>query len=132
MAEGLPHVYLSHTKAKPYSLSIEEKTRTLQSLREQYERGELEEQDYKEQEKRLEDEINELIALDDAIFEAKQIVLRELGRRGKAEVGRLKREIKDKPVLDEAIAELMEEGLLRPSGPEKYSYNYSGFNKSVA
>ena len=132
MVEERRHVYLSQVKAKQYSLKIEEKTRTLQSLREQYRRGELEEQNYDEQEKSLEAEISELTALDEAVFEAKQILLRELGRRGKVEVSRLRREIRDKQILDEAIAELIEEGLLRPSGAERYGYNYSGFNRSVA
>ncbi len=132
IVEERRHVHLSQVKAKPYTLKVEEKTRTLQTLREQYWRGELEEQNYKEQEKSLEAEISEMTALDEAVFEAKQVVLRELGRRGKVEVSRLMRETRDKAVLDEAIAELMEEGLLRPSGAERYSYNYSGFNKSVA
>ncbi len=131
LAERRRHAYLANAKARPYSLRIEEKTLALQSLREKYSRSELEEQNFVEQEKSLEAEIAELSMLDEAVFEAKQTILRELGRKGKVEIGKLVKGIENKEVLDEAIAELMEEDLLRPSGAGRYIFNHSGLDRSI-
>jgi hypothetical protein len=122
---------LIHTKAQHLSLQVENTTRALGVLREKHEKGEMEEQEYQEEKKKLEDEISELSALDDAVFEAKQTVLKELGRRGKIQVSRLQKTMKNKLVLEEAIAELVEEGLLRRTGSDEYRYDYSGGNKSM-
>jgi len=122
---------LTHIKAQQFSLEVENRTRALGVLREKYENGEMEEQEYQEEREKLEDEISELSALDDAVFEAKQTVLKELGRRGKIQVSRLQKTMKNKLVLEEAVAELVEEGLLRRTGSDEYRYDYSGRNKSM-
>jgi hypothetical protein len=117
---------LSHAKTQHYGQKAEEKTRELEALCEKYEKCELDEEEYLVRKKELQDGIIELAMLDDAVFEAKQTILRELGRKSRIRLSRLREIIKNSVVLEEAIAELVEEGLLQQSSPDEYRYDYSG------
>jgi len=121
-----PAPHLGYAKTQHYGQKAEEKTRELEALCEKYKKRELNEEEYLVRKKELQDEIIELATLDDAVFEAKQTILRELARKTRIRPSRLRETIKNNVVLEEAIAELVEEGLLQQSSPDEYRYNYSG------
>lgn len=106
---------------------VEEKETKLRELIEKYRRGEIRETEYSTQRRKIEEEISEFTKLDTAVFEAKQSILKELARSSKVSMRCLLKTIGNPTILEEAIAELLEEGLLKQTGPDEYRYNYSNF-----
>ncbi|MEM2094427.1 MAG: hypothetical protein QXI32_03925 [Candidatus Bathyarchaeia archaeon] len=117
----------TNSRAKHYSQMVEEKETKLRELIEKYRRGEIRETEYSTQRRKIEEEISEFTKLDTAVFEAKQRILKELARNSRVSMRCLLKTIGNPTILEEAIAELLEEGLLKQTGPDEYRYNYSNF-----
>jgi len=107
-----------------FNKKIEEKKRVLVDIEEQFRAGQLDENTYRRQKTILEKELGELTRLEAAVFDGKQAILRELGRRRKIKRAGLETIVGNREILDEAIAELLEEELLQRAGPDEYKFNY--------